>query len=158
MEIEIRPYLASDAPVLTAIFYRAVESLADDCYTPEQVRAWAPLPIDSAKWQSRLDQDQPWVAVIGSRPVGFISLLPDGLIGLAFVDPEYQHRGVGSRLCDMVEQEARARGVKTLYVEASHAAKPLFERLGYAVIERNLKRIGRSTLINWRMQKSIPPT
>ncbi len=157
MEIEIRPYQTSDAPGLTGIFYRAVEALAGTCYSRQEVRAWAPLPIAYVEWQSRLEHEQPWVVVLSHRPVGFISLHPDGLIGLAYVDPAFQRRGVGRSLYVHLEREDRARGMKRLHVEASHAAKPLFERMDYAVVERNKKRIGHTVLVNWRMQKPILP-
>ena len=155
MDIRIRDYSESDARMLTEIFYRAVDALAGRCYSKAEVRAWAPLPVPYEAWRTQLDQDRPWVAEIRRRPVGFMSLTPDGLIRLAYVDPAYQRLGVAGKLYAVLEHEALSRGMDSLIVEASHAAKPLFYRLGYAVMKRNLTQRQGCDLVNWSMRKSI---
>ena len=84
-----------------------------------------------------------------------MSLIAEGWIRLADVDPDYQRLGLASRLHAVLEHEALAKGIETLSVEASHATKPLFERLGYALIRRNLKRRRGCNLVNGSLQKSI---
>jgi GNAT superfamily N-acetyltransferase len=155
MNISIRHYRTEDAPALTEIVYSAVESLAGDCYSREQIRAWAPLPIDYRKWKSHLDRQQTWVAEIYGTPIGFISLIPDGHISLAYVHIAFQRKGVASELYKRLESEARAAGVDTLRVEASHAARPLFERMGFDLVKCNPIERNACTLMNWSMQKTI---
>lgn len=153
--LTIRKYRADDAQALTEIFYNAVESNSGDGYSPEEIRAWAPLPIDYASWKRRLEKHRPWVALLHSSPIGFISLLPDGEVGLAYVHRAFQRRGVASRLYEALENEARSEGFKQLHVEASHAAKPLFERLGYDVAHCNRQIRNGLTLVNWKMTKPL---
>ncbi|MGD8911004.1 MAG: GNAT family N-acetyltransferase [Chromatiales bacterium] len=155
MNISIRQYRPEDAQALTEIFYSAVESLAGDCYSREQVRAWAPLPIDYEKWRFRLERQQTWVAEVHGTPIGFISLIPDGHISLAYVHIAFQRKGVASKLYTRLEREARAAGVDILRVEASHAARPLFQRMGFDLLKRNRIERNACTLVNWSMQKSI---
>lgn len=156
--LTIRKYRTEDAQALTEIFYNAVESLSGDGYSAEQVRAWAPLPIDYQTWQQRLERHQPWVALYHSSPVGFISLLPHGEVGLAYVHRAFQRQGVASELYAALENEARSSGLGSLRLEASHAAKPLFERLGYDVISCNRKLRNGLSLDNWMMAKELPDT
>jgi GNAT superfamily N-acetyltransferase len=153
--LTIRKYRAEDAQALTEIFYNAVEANSGDGYSPQQIRAWAPLPIDYASWKRRLDQHRPWVALLHSSPIGFISLRPDGGVGLAYVHRAFQRRGVASKLYEALENEARLEGFDKLHVEASHAAKPLFERLGYKVTQCNKKIRNGLTLVNWKMTKDL---
>jgi putative acetyltransferase len=155
MNISIRHYRTEDAPALTEIFYSAVESLVGDCYSREQIRAWAPSPIDYRKWQLRLDRQQTWVAEVHGTPIGFISLIPDGHISLAYVHIAFQRKGVASKLYKRLESEARAAGVDILHVKASHAARPLFERMGFDLVKRNRIERNACTLVNWSMEKSI---
>jgi GNAT superfamily N-acetyltransferase len=155
--LTIRKYQAGDAQALTEIFYNAVESNCGEGYSPEEIRAWAPLPIDYASWKRRLEQHRPWVALLHSSPIGFISLLPDGEVGLAYVHRAFQRQGVASKLYEALENEARSTGLDKLSVEASHAAKPLFERLGYGVAHRNNKIRNGLTLVNWKMTKVLHP-
>lgn len=42
----IRPYAATDAPALTALFRLSVREIASREYTTPQIRAWAPDDID----------------------------------------------------------------------------------------------------------------
>ena len=156
--LSIRKYRADDAQALTEIFYNAVESLSGDGYSPEEVRAWAPLPIDYDDWKKRLAHHRPWVAVLHSTPIGFISLLPNGEVGLAYIHRAFQRRGVASKLYEAVENEAHSNGIKHLHVEASHAAKPLFERLGYDVTDCNRVERRGMELTNWKMKKALRST
>jgi GNAT superfamily N-acetyltransferase len=156
--LSIRKYRPDDAQALTEIFYSAVDSLSGDGYSQQELRAWAPLPIDYDSWKRRLDQHQPWVAVLHSSPIGFISLLPDGMVGLAYVHRAFQRKGVASKLYEALENEARSANLRYLHVEASHAAKPLFERLGYTVVGCNRKIRNGLPLINWQMTKNLLST
>ncbi len=156
--LSIRKYRTDDAQALTEIFYNAVESLSGEVYSPQQVQAWAPLPIDYESWKQRLERHRPWVALYHSSPIGFISLLPDGEVGLAYVHWAFQRQGVASELYAALENEARSAGIKKLHVEASHAARPLFERLGYQVVRCNKKIRNGLTLENWQMTKDLLTT
>ncbi len=151
----IRPYREADAVALTELFYDAVEALAGDSYTAREIAAWAPRPIDYAAWRQRFAQQQLWVAQADDRPVGFISLGAEGLIDLAFVHSRYQRKGVGRALYAHLENTARSADIRCLTVFASHAAKPLFERMGFEVVEKNRVERQACTLVNWRMQKRL---
>ncbi len=151
----IRPYRPADAAALTELFYDAVESLAGVSYSASEVAAWAPRPIDYEIWRERFEQQRPWVAQANERPVGFISLDAGGLIDLAFVHSRYQRQGVGRALYTHLENTARSAGIASLTVFASHAARPLFERMGFELVEQNRVERRGCTLVNWRMQKRL---
>ncbi len=151
----IRPYRETDAAALAELFYDAVESLAGNGYSARELAAWAPRPIDYDRWRERFGQQRVWVAESGERPLGFISLDAEGVIDLAFVHSRHQRQGVGRALCAQLENAARANAITCLTVFASHAARPLFERMGFVVLEPNRVQRQGCTLVNWRMRKPL---
>lgn len=59
----------------------------------------------------------------------------DALLRSLAVEPRHRSRGLGARLVDAVETEARARGVTALYLLTT-TATAFFERMGYVVHDR----------------------
>lgn len=79
-----------------------------------------------------------WVAELGGRIAGSIGFTPtpSGAIELRklYVDRSARRRGLGGRLCDRVEAEARARGAKRVELWSDTRfldAHRQYERRGY---------------------------
>ena len=78
------------------------------------------------------------VAVEGGACVGVVGLEireSSALLRSLAVESRYRSRGLGARLVDAIEAEARARGVTALYLLTTTAAA-FFERAGYAAHDR----------------------
>lgn len=155
MKITIRTYVSSDAPLLTDIFYDTVHGLAGDLYTEDQIDAWAPLPRDYAAWKTRLDKLQPYVAEADGKPLGFMTLEPDGHIDLAYTHRDYQRTGIASVLYAYLERAAMKRGIGALRVEASHYARAFFLSRNFSIVRRNEIHKNGQRLINWKMVKLL---
>ncbi len=69
---QLSPYAESMAAEIADLFHAAVHAIDERIYTVEQKEAWAPLPIDKIKWQTRLNQKRPHVALVGPMIAGFI--------------------------------------------------------------------------------------
>ena len=69
--------------------------------------------------------------------------------------PRRPGRGIASRLYDAVEAAARQQGIKSLFTEASELARRLFERKGFAVVERQDLVIRGVAIHNYRMAKAL---
>lgn len=155
--ISVRNGEITDAPLLSDIFYRAIHAIDEALYSPEQKQAWAPEPdADSRRrWQQRIVDQKPFVALVGDQLAGFMTIEPDGLIDLFFVDPDYQHQGVGEALYHQVLKEATNFGLSELTVEASKAAQPFFQNRGFSI--RKVNEVSRHgvTLENATMHYSI---
>ena len=61
-----------------------------------------------------------------------------GIIGLKenvlrtfFVDPAFQGHGIGRKLYERLEDEARQRGIKKLVLEGSPLGEPAYEKFGF---------------------------
>jgi GNAT superfamily N-acetyltransferase len=110
----------------------------------------AALRDGNERWirEHMADDFAAWVAEIDGRPAGTAGILwfphppsrrsPDGLeayILNVYTAPEWRNRGVARALMERVVQEARAAGIKRIWLRASAAGRPLYESLGFG--ERN---------------------
>ena len=78
------------------------------------------------------------VATDGEVRVGVVGLEiheSNALLRSLAVEPQRRSRGLGARLVDAIETEARARGVAALYLLTT-TATPFFERFGYNAHDR----------------------
>ena len=157
MEVTIRAYDPRDAADLADVFFRSVRQVALSDYTAAQVRAWAPEPR-TAEWAHGEASDGRLVLVAANaddHPVAYIDLEPDGHIDRVFCAPEAAGQGIASRLYDAVETAAREQGIRSLFTEASELARRLFERKGFAVVERQDLVIRGVAIHNYRMAKAL---
>ena len=153
--MRVRPYASLDLDALIALFQRSVRIVARRDYTLEQVFSWAPQAIGRERWALRLAASSTWVATFGERPAGFISLEPEGHLDMLYVDPDFQSRGIASRLLHRLEASAEARGLARLFTEASITARPFFERRGFRVVEAQTVTRRGQQLTNYRMERQI---
>lgn len=124
------PLCAAHIPRLATLFERTVRELGPEHYSPEQVEQWArggQHPGFAEQLQAHLG----WVLEQGDTLQGFITLSPDGHLGLLYVAPELRRRGLASLLIRRLLQEARALGLTCIDTEASLFSYPLFLRHGF---------------------------
>lgn len=152
-KITLRRYQPTDVTTLIQIFYSAVHALDHNLYTTAQKRAWAPESMNLDAWSLRFAQKRPWCACLEDVCVGFIELDPDGHIDCTYIHPDAQGQGIASRLYQTLEQEARELGLQRLYVEASKAAKPIFQHWGFELCHTNEIHRAGEVLINYSMEK-----
>jgi GNAT superfamily N-acetyltransferase len=132
--ISLRRFCDSDSlGELTAMLHRAFTRLGQmglNCACTDQTIAVT---------EKRIGKGECYVAVCNERIVGTITLYrPDPASESAWyhrpevasvhqlcVDPEFQHRGVGTSLLNLAEAWARARGFQELALDTPHAARHL---------------------------------
>lgn len=151
--IALRPMLPSDTPALILIARDAIDELAADDYDAGQRNAWSEALKEG--FLERVAGALVLVATIDRVPVGFASLVGDSHVDMLYVDPRAARGGVGNTLCDALEKLAAARGVKALTVDASDAAKALFDTRGYVSLRRNTVPLDDYWLANTSMQKTL---
>ena len=151
----LRPMLAEDAPMLAAIFAASIEGLTGDDYSEAQQEAWAQAADDEAAFGKRLAGQLTLIATIQSSPVGFASLKGADHIDMLYIHPSVAGQGVATMLVDALEKLAGARGAKTLTVDASDTAEPLFRKRGYTAKQRNTVTLNGEWLANTTMQKAL---
>jgi putative acetyltransferase len=148
----IRIYQHGDHPAIAEVFTRAIHEIACAVYTPEQCLAWSERVPNVEHWQKRCELKRPFVAVVDDTIAGFLELDPDGHIDCAYVNPDFQRRGIMTRLVAHAVHTAFAANLARVYVEASICARPLFEKAGFNLLRANVVRIKGVELINYSME------
>ncbi|WP_232415590.1 GNAT family N-acetyltransferase [Methyloversatilis universalis] len=155
VSMAIREALESDLEALVAVFTAAVHALAGGAYTAEQCAAWAPIPPDPEVWRNRLSALNVLLACEGEQVAGFIGYAPSGHVDLLFTAPQFARRGVATALFGAACADMRRSGAQRLSTEASLAARPFFERQGFAVVaEEDVLRQG-VALRRFRMTRDL---
>lgn len=147
----LRRYIPSDVGGILSVFKNSIETLCAQDYSPSQIAAWTKC-ADKEVWNAQFLSRHTTVAVADGIVVGFCDTEICGHIDRLYVSPDYARRGIGKALVKDAESAVEA---KTVFVEASVTAKPFFEKLGYAVAERQtVTRYGES-LTNYRMFRKL---
>jgi putative acetyltransferase len=151
----MRPFLATDTPLLADIFRASVEELTADEYSETQREAWAAAADDEDALAARLGSQLTLLGMIGGAPVGFISLKSPDHLDMLYVHPAAAGHGVGSMLIDAVEKLAGARGARRLVADVSDNAQDFFKRRGFVPQQRNTVPLGGEWLANTTMEKKL---
>jgi putative acetyltransferase len=154
-KISLRPALPADAPALAALFRVSVEELAAEDYSEAQLEAWAALADDDTGFAQKLASALTIVALSDGEIAGFASLKGAEALDMLYVHPHFARKGVATQLCDALEKLAAARKAKTLTVDASDCAQPLFAARGYTAQRRNMVFLGDEVLGNTTMTKTL---
>jgi putative acetyltransferase len=154
----LRPYLASDAPMLAQIFVAAIQELTGDDYSEAQQEAWASAAEDEEAFGNKLASELTLIATVQSSPVGFASLKGADVIDMLYVHPSVAGQGIAAMLIDALEKLAGARGATKLTVDASDTAVDFFKKRGYVAKQRNSVPRHGEWLANTTMQKQLSPS
>jgi len=153
---EIRYYEAGDAPEIVRLFFETVRSVNRANYSDEQLEAWAPGVPDPEEWHARIAGRRTLVAEEGGEVVGFAELEYDGRLDMLYVRKDAVGRGVGRRLYEAVEQEARGQGLGWIFTEASITARPFFEQQGFRVVREQMVSRRGVSMANFVMERELP--
>lgn len=153
--VNIRPYKAEDAPSIVRLFYETVRSVNRAHYSYEQVAAWAPEIPDAREWHSRMAGRRTLVAEKTGEVVGFAELEENGHLDMLYVSKHSVGTGIGRKLCEASEKEARALGLERVFTEASITARPFFGRQDFRVVREQTVVVRGVSLTNFVMEKRL---
>jgi GNAT superfamily N-acetyltransferase len=144
-EVGIRRATAGDAEAVYEIVLRALrETNARDYPASVIARLVLTLPEGVA---SKLEEWHAYVALVDGRSVGTGSL-NGKTVRAVFVYPDYQGRGIGTKLMDAVENAANVQSVSTLTVQSSITAQPFYAKRGFEVVREALYGEERTTVMS----------
>ncbi len=153
-KIVIRNYRLEDAKALMDIFYNTIHKVNIKDYTLEQVDAWAPKSnMKLEDWQERFKKNNPIVAIVDGKIVGFAEFRSDGYIDCFYIHHEWIGKGIGTALIKEIFIRAKKNKIKRVFVDVSITAKPFFEKKGFAVIRKQIIIRKGVELTNYPMEK-----
>ena len=151
MEIVIRQATAEDAESVHKIVLSALlETNARDY--PQSVIERLVLTLPD-KVASNLQTWCAFVAIANGRVVGTGSLNGNTVTSV-YVHPDYQGRGIATKLMDAVENAANTQAQRTLSVQSSVTAKMFYAKRGFKLVREG--SFGEEPTI--LMSKDIPGT
>ena len=123
-EVVIRPARAGEAEVLTAL---CVRSKAHWGYDEAFMRLSEPSLFVS---DGKIASGGVLVAIEDDSVLGVAHVVPDGELGMMFVDPPAMGRGLGRLLYEAAVAMARRLGAGSMPILADPNAAPFYERMG----------------------------
>lgn len=153
-EVQIRRGETSDHAKLADIFHDAVRGGAT-LYSDAQRAAWSPTPPEPADWSAKLSTQTVFVAEAGGQPVGFMTLMSDGEVDLAYIHPSHKGTGLFRKLYTPLEACACEAGLTVLTTHASLHAHPAFLAMGFEVVEEEHVERNGETFQRFAMRKSL---
>lgn len=149
--IEIRPFKPSDLDALVDLSLRAwtpvyasLRTVLGDEIFFRLHPTWELDQAEAVRSSCTSERDV-FVAVVDDRPVGFVAVALDafhermGVIDIIGVDPDYQRRGVASRLTTAAIDHMRSSGMDVAVVETGgdpghEPARALYEAEGFTLL------------------------
>jgi GNAT superfamily N-acetyltransferase len=148
-EVEVREFEEGDLDAIVEFSLRAwepiYESLLGVLGEPIFMRLnpdWRLVQAEAVRSSCTSDELDVFVAVAGGRPVGFAAIALNafhermGVIDIIAVDPNFQRRGIATRLMDRAIDHMRARGMDIAAIgtggDPGHApARAAYESFGF---------------------------
>ncbi|MDD3444924.1 MAG: GNAT family N-acetyltransferase [Zavarzinia sp.] len=154
-DITLRSATPADYQAMATLFRESVHRGAARDYDAEQRAAWAPVEMDMAAFAARQDLCRVWIAERAGAMAGFVTSRDDGLVDMLFVHPDHLRRGVGRRLLEIIETEARRAGRAGLYANVSLTARSLFEACGFQVMADQVVELRGRRFRNFHMVRRL---
>jgi putative acetyltransferase len=148
----IRSYKQTDCEGMAALFYDTVHSVNCADYTEEQLSAFASGEVSLEEWNRAFSENHTVVALDDGKIVGFGTIEKTGHIDKLYVHKAFLRRGIGSAICDVLEQNFWEGKIT---VNSSITARPFFEARGFTVIKELLSVYGCVHLTEFVMEKEI---
>lgn len=129
----IRKFEEKDAEQASNSIRRALKEVNYKDYPPEviefMVNAFSPEYVIEKSKKALI-----YVAELNEVVVGTVKL-QDDYIGMVFVNPDEEYKGIGTALMDKIENSAIEKGLKILTLPASLTAIGFYEKRGYIRVE-----------------------
>jgi len=136
--LELRPMTVDDFSTIRYIHAQSFKLLAGSCFSEDELAAFETL-VYSPQYSDRLRLENVITGWLGEEMVASASWIgTDGSDATArvrsvFVRPLFTGLGIGRRMVQELEQDARRSGYRAFGVRASINAVGFFETLGYEV-------------------------
>jgi putative acetyltransferase len=126
----IRRATPADAEQITPVHVASIRTLCAKDYTPEQIDAWAGWKSPDKYRAAMAAGEVFFVAEVEGRVVGF-SVLHGDEVKAVYLHPDHVGGGIGRKLLEAVEAEARASGVAALHLTSTLTSVGFYEACGY---------------------------
>jgi putative acetyltransferase len=155
--VRFRAFRDADAQRLSEIYRQAVEVTAARHYSAAQIAAWLTIAPSADRLRELMADGRTRLVCVddADRPLAFCDLERDGHLHMLFCAPEAGGQGIATRLVEKAEAAARMGGAPAVRVEASEAARGLFERCGFRLLKRRDFSVAGVPIHNYALEKRL---
>lgn len=154
--MRLRPYEPKrDLDALAELYTASALILGKPHYSPIQLEVWSSWPKDRAVFAGRLAEGETLVAEIEGRAAAFGQLHPYDHIALLMTHPDFARRGCATAILRALEARAVAQRAARLTTTASKVARPVFESVGFRLVEVEEAPFGGRFFTRYRMAKAL---
>jgi len=153
--MKIREYTFEDAEAHAEVHRESVRGIASEDYRDEVIEAWASKepeesPLEEEKKRFVAETDEGKVA-------GFSDYNKETneLSGL-YVKPDFSGKGLGEKLLQKAEQDAKENGLDYLWCESTVTAKDFYQKQGYKITEETTHELEKGIeMKTYKMEKEL---
>ena len=150
----LRPYRTGDGRRVVQLIGETIDACYRGIYPPEVI-AYFHTHHGLRRVAKRARMGHSVVVEAGPELVATGSLEGE-YIGGVFVRPDGQRRGVGRAVMAALEEQARATGVREVWLNVSLPARGFYEALGYGDFTDAVEYVGpRVPLVFWKAKKRL---
>lgn len=153
--IRIRKVKEENLSSLHEVFEKSVRNICCKDYSPEQINAWV-NKANIQRWQELFHSDLHFFLAEETKTfqtVGFTSVNTQGYLHSMFIHPQFQKRGIATRLLQTAEEFAKEHHATCLFAEVSLTARPFFEKLEFIVKEQQTVTVSGIEMTNFIMRR-----
>ncbi len=143
--MRIRKYKSDDKQKISYLVRKCIVEVNSADYTTQQIKFMS-MEFSPAKVHERFSSRTAFVAVDGDKILG-CATFKAGEIGSLFVNPRFHHQGIGHKLMNKAEEQAKTNGFSDVWVNSSKTAVIFYKNLGYIKKKRVAHRYGGVTFV-----------
>ncbi len=152
--MKIREYTFDDAEAHAEVHRESVRGIASKDYRDEVIEAWASKEPEESPLE---DEKKRFVAETeDGEVVGFSDYNKETneLSGL-YIKPDFSGQGLGEKLLQKVEANAKKNGLDHLWCKSTITAKDFYEKHGYKLQKETIHEIDGLEMIVYNMEKEL---
>jgi len=153
-DVKLRPFLPGDLDAVRGVIFSTIDACYSGVYPPRAIEFFKQYHSD----ENVLDRAQRGYTIVGEsggRAIATGSIIADHICAV-FVIPAAQHRGLGRRIMEHLEQRARSAGFEAVTLDVSLPSRQFYEGLGYRLSEAAHLDVGEGQRLDyWRATKLL---
>jgi putative acetyltransferase len=151
--MKIRKYEESDAEEKAEVLRKSVKEIASEDYSKQEIEVWSDVEVE----EDPLPEEKVrYVAIEDEKIVGFgeYNREENEVTGL-YVHPDYTGNGIGEKLLEKVEKNAKEHGLDILTCLSTVTAKDFYQKHGYKIVEETTHQMEDQNLTVYKMEQEL---
>ena len=153
--MNLRQITHKDQLDLKKVYFDAIQSIDDQIYTLDQKRAWCSQAWDNPNFEISISKGKGWLINNEEEIIAFALRYPDNKISLFYCLGKSQRKGLGTKLLNQIEEDARNEGLRFLITEASLISYKLFLKNNWEVRRKEKIIINNKLFERYKMVKNF---